>query len=342
MALLVNAFSTLRRVPPASFPHRLVGARDRREPGLIAHLRGLAGYIAQQGGGPMNATRYATMRHAERVQNQYAFQIDDAVLPALYAWAREANAIVFLPDGTVRDVEGRRLLDPSNGRHDDGASVPYVASALARKQRSEAQLRAHGLTLPSHLPPVIGDEEVVMRSASEAVRRAFALFLVAVKGESWHANEPLPLARMQERLPRGFDDLTVGERAFLESESPTSEQVIDHVWRYEALSALWWALGRQEELSLATAICDVAELARSVLSTDADAAIAGGQLRPLPAILDALDLHYRLHWLVRQARLDQREPPADLDAGVVLERHRALNWLVRFGEADWDDVDTPT
>ena len=28
--------------------------------------------------------------------------------------------------------------------------------------------------------------------------------------------------------------------------------------------------------------------------------------------------------------------------GVVLERHRALNWLVRFAHADWDDVDMPT
>jgi hypothetical protein len=28
--------------------------------------------------------------------------------------------------------------------------------------------------------------------------------------------------------------------------------------------------------------------------------------------------------------------------GVVAERHHALNWLVCFGDADWDDVDTPT
>lgn len=28
--------------------------------------------------------------------------------------------------------------------------------------------------------------------------------------------------------------------------------------------------------------------------------------------------------------------------GVVAERHHALNWLVRFMDADWDDVDTPT
>jgi hypothetical protein len=29
-------------------------------------------------------------------------------------------------------------------------------------------------------------------------------------------------------------------------------------------------------------------------------------------------------------------------AGVVAERHHALNWLTCLGDADWDDVDTPT
>jgi hypothetical protein len=31
-----------------------------------------------------------------------------------------------------------------------------------------------------------------------------------------------------------------------------------------------------------------------------------------------------------------------LDPGVIQERHHALNWLVRFEDAEWDDVDTPT
>jgi hypothetical protein len=45
---------------------------------------------------------------------------------------------------------------------------------------------------------------------------------------------------------------------------------------------------------------------------------------------------------VRQAELDEKAAPAKLEAGVVAERHYALNWLVRYGDADWDDVDTPT
>ena len=31
-----------------------------------------------------------------------------------------------------------------------------------------------------------------------------------------------------------------------------------------------------------------------------------------------------------------------LAAPVLAQRHRAMNWLIRFGDADWDYVDTPT
>jgi hypothetical protein len=34
--------------------------------------------------------------------------------------------------------------------------------------------------------------------------------------------------------------------------------------------------------------------------------------------------------------------PANLNDGVLQERHHALNWLVRFEDREWDDVDTPT
>ena len=59
-------------------------------------------------------------------------------------------------------------------------------------------------------------------------------------------------------------------------------------------------------------------------------------------ILDALDLHYRLDWAPTDARINTRAAPASLEAGVVFERHHALNWLTCFGDADGDDVQTPT
>ena len=42
------------------------------------------------------------------------------------------------------------------------------------------------------------------------------------------------------------------------------------------------------------------------------------------------------------ARIKGRDAPAGLDPGVVVERHRMFNWLIRYMDAAWDDVRTDT
>jgi Domain of unknown function (DUF4272) len=67
-------------------------------------------------------------------------------------------------------------------------------------------------------------------------------------------------------------------------------------------------------------------------------------LRPAAEILDALDLAWRQHWIVRQTRQSDVEVE-DLNPDVVMERHHALNWMTGFQNdpgTDWDNTDTPT
>lgn len=33
--------------------------------------------------------------------------------------------------------------------------------------------------------------------------------------------------------------------------------------------------------------------------------------------------------------------PAGWEEGIIHERHMTLNWMIRFMDAEWDDVDTP-
>jgi hypothetical protein len=67
---------------------------------------------------------------------------------------------------------------------------------------------------------------------------------------------------------------------------------------------------------------------------------------------------YQIHWRVRDARLRRQptppgklprmpvedcEPPVEVyDAGVVQERHHALNSLIGYCGQDWDDITTDT
>jgi len=88
-----------------------------------------------------------------------------------------------------------------------------------------------------------------------------------------------------------------------------------------------------------------------------DGFIEAAQMRSKREILDAQDLIMRLHWAIRDAWLNHSLIRSDLDwaagqpdvtvtqtaaVGVIEQRHKALNWLIRFQNADWDNVDTPT
>jgi hypothetical protein len=197
--------------------------------------------------------------------------------------------------------------------------------------------------VPPTLPPVVGESEVTPRAASDVANRALALFAVALRGESLNTpGHEIPTSELRKRLPLSFSALTPKELRFLESPSPEKQDVVNAVWRYEALYLLLWALGLFDELALPTRICDVPAVARLMFEADASNFVARAALRPVRDLLDALDQHFRLHWVTRQAGLDRRAPLAGLEPGVVAERHHALNWLVRFEDAEWDDVDTPT
>ncbi len=341
MTHLINAYSTLREPPEMQFAHELNNRRDRSDPELAEHLNGFAGYVAQRGE-EMTQTLFHVIQHIRRVQHNISFNVEDDALNGMAGWGWEANAILFFADGTVRDPSGNVLVYPNGQPADDEAEVPYPEDARERKARSEKALAKRGVKVVASLPPVVGEGEVALRSPAEVAVRMLALFVVAVRAESLATKDEIPVAKLIAAWPLAFEGRSPKERVFLKAKAPAQQEIVNFAWRYEALALLQWALGLAEELPFPTAICDVPKAAKTAIESNKAAFIPSAKLRPAGEILDGLDLHYRLHWAVRQARLDKRDSPAGVEAGVVSERHHALNWLVRHGDAEWDDVDTPT
>jgi hypothetical protein len=338
MTILVNAYCTTRELPPLEFPHSLRSLRDLNDAELAEHLDGVAGYIASRGEA-MTQTRYQVIRHVQRVRHHLSLEVEPEDMDAFASWAWSANAVLFLPDATVRDPAGAVLVYPSNLDPDASAEVPFPQDAHARRAVNLERLEALQIEVPESLPPVLGAGEVELRQPIDVARRALALFVVANRAESLGHGSPLPLETLREQSPQGFLALSPRETEFLAADCPDPQEVVQAVWRYEALFVLQWALGLTDELPLPTGICDVPAASERMRTFDVS---ESPSLRPADEILSALDLHLRLHWAVRQARLDEAEPPAGLSPGVVLERHYALNWLVRFEESEWDEVDVPT
>ncbi len=337
---LVNVYATCAELPVPTFAHQLHSRRDLSDPELRGHLGGFVGYVVSRGDGQMSYAKYHVMRHLQRVQQHWSLEVFERDLPAVSAWAEQGNALLLLTDGHVRDVNGRILVSAEDGGTDAQAYVPYPPQARERKARIDARLAEWGVPVPSHLPPVIAEPEVRWRTPAEVAGRALALYIVALRGESFAAQQALTTTQLRDRRPEAFSFLSPKEQAFLADTAPDDHAVTQFTWRYEALNVLLWALGLLDDLPMPNAICDVALMARTI---DRCAELgAAARLRAPGELLDTLDLHYRLHWRSRQCELDGQPMPADLDPGVILERHFALNWLVHFEDADWDEVDTPT
>lgn len=333
---LYNVYSTLVQMPRPDFPHQLNAHRDLSDPDLLEHLNGFCSYIFSRGDGQMSQDKYHVILHVQRVQHHVSMNVAAADLPAFQAWARAANAVVFNPAGHVVDPEGRILVSAQNGSSAPDAKVPYAADAVARKARTVALLEQRGITVAATLPPLVGESELVLRTNDEAVGRARALLMIVLRADSVASNEPMSVELLMDKMPLAEEHLSEHERAFLAQETPSQQDCAQLTWRYESLYLLEWALGLVDTLPFPDAACDSANTAATLIG------MRGPQLRSAAEILDALDLHYRLHWHVRQERLKHKRDASGIDADVLMERHRALNWLVRFEHATWDAVDTPT
>lgn len=343
--LLVNAYATVGEMPLLDFPHQPIGQRDLSNAAMASHLQGFIGYVLGSGDGQMTAARYHLWRHIQRVRNQASFNVAPEDLAAMGGWARRANAILFLPDGSVRAPDLATLMT-ADGQFDASAALPYPPDAVERKARTMALLKDMTPNPPAGMPPSLGAEEIMLRSSREVVQRALALTCVAAQAEAIQAGEGSMLELLRERNPVGVAALTAQETAFMQAARPDDQSLVQMSWRYEAANVLAWALALDgADLGWADKPADAATLSQIMLHlAQSDALQTQARLRPTDDILDALDLAWRQHWIVRQAR-QAGIAVQGLHPSVVLERHVALNWLTGFQnepDTNWDDTDTPS
>ena len=212
-----------------------------------------------------------------------------------------------------------------------------TASQLTRKAKSIAAIKELGLPFSENLPVVEDEASIAPRSPEEVAERTLALAISAVKGES---NDQRLIDSLITRYA-AKQLFTPAELAFITNPSPTQQQLTDFAWQYECVHVLLWALGHIEKLQPPNQICDVPgeisiirDLGREKLSSTAHP-------RPLSEILDQADLYYRLHWAAIELRIDGKSSDK-ANEEIIDERHKALNWLIRYMGQNWDDITTDT
>ncbi|QDT06047.1 hypothetical protein K227x_44540 [Rubripirellula lacrimiformis] len=340
--MIVNLYSTLREPPEIEFEHELILHRQFGDAELVTHLGEMMGIACDGGRREMSPPLYGVMRHLERTKHHYRLQVDPDAMDPLAVWGWESNVIVKMSDDSFRDPAGRILVHGDTGEAEGNATVPYPIDAIARSGEVREALAAMGIDTTSELPPVFGEGEVILRPDDEVGWRTLAVFITAVRAESLATGKPISYDQLKAKSPMAFEALSPAERKFMETYPPDEQSIFNFAWRYEALYTLQWALGLHSELTFANEICDVPKVAEIMVSRPDREIVTSARLRPVSQILDALEMNQHLLWIARNATIQQHEVPAGIDGGVLSERQHALNWLVQFGGAVWDDIDTPT
>jgi hypothetical protein len=177
-----------------------------------------------------------------------------------------------------------------------------------------------------------------LRSVREVGSRLLALYAVVSTSYGFKKSDALIwLAR------EGLDgSLSESEQDFLAHNS-TGAQSLAMQWKVEALWALAWAASCHDQLDFGDSCADgfVSLLPNIKSGAGTQHFLAGLKMRGLEEVLGKCDLAYCLHWGAREAALTGTSlPPGAVPLNVILERRRALEWLL--GDQAWDHVSLDT
>jgi hypothetical protein len=246
--------------------------------------------------------------------------------PTVKKAARKPDVLLSVPEEALRGVVRTNFDSPQ----------PTEAQ-LARKRRSGELVQELELPILETLPVIEDESSIVPRSTEEIAARCLATAVCAMKGE---CGDQETMRGIVERV--GVAGLfSPEEQAFMDEDNVSEKARAKFGWRYECMHVFLWTLGYLTEMKPPHQIADVAKEVRPIYDHGRAGLAKNAHLRPLAEILDQADLYYRLDWAAVQMRL-KGESSVVANGGIIVQRHRALNWLIRYQGQDWDEVTTDT
>jgi Domain of unknown function (DUF4272) len=204
-----------------------------------------------------------------------------------------------------------------------------MTPALA-KTASHEFLRRHSVEVNETLPLIEAVEELRPQDARSVAIRSVVLGYVIGIGFGADARR-LKASLEQFGL---FEHASAQERVLLSRSEHSQQEKVNATWLTECVQSLAWCLGLVELDPFRRCDDDLASHFPQPF-TNPTGFIAEATLRPMDNIYQQADLHYRLHWAARNARLKGNR--SNVDEGLISERRKALDWVVGV-EQDWDEI----
>lgn len=277
----------------------------------------------------------------------------DALNGVLLIQGKSSDGIFILDDNHERKCiladDGTTQLDHYMPKRKEIPFQDAPRELLERRKRTFKILDEKNLMLPQYYPFVEQEEMVECRTKEEIVKRALALLVVSIYsecllGHNMSVEEANHYVKdIIEKYGITEDFFSPKEYEYLQNQNPEENEKVGFSWQYENLFICEWALGLME-MDFPDHICDVAGCVNKIMEFDSfEAIINGCNVRTDTELLDADDLIYCLDWSCVDNRIHNLPTVAGLDGGVVMERHKTLDWLVGADDrAEWDEVVTNT
>lgn len=197
------------------------------------------------------------------------------------------------------------------------------------RDRSLARAVALGFPINTSLPLL--SEEIHEKSEEEILNRLLCLHVVAACSYGFNREKAWRWVE-QENLQNA---LVGGELLYLREGIGEQEK---YRLQIEGMWALSWSLGVVPELDFGKGCASsfALLLPNLKISESSDSLKSKIAPRSIEQIFEQCDLAYCLHWGIRQAQISNNSIPAKVPPYVIVERRRALEWLI--GDEDWGNV----
>lgn len=287
----------------------------------------------------------------------------DSVTGVVLNAMQQLDGVLVIQQGTVAlDAEGTVILssDGDSGREsyfpftfDENPELLENCTQRQKTRRYENMKYLFDKEIyVCELPMNGDDDEIKLRDKEEIVQRMLGTMFVSLYSEGMlNPDENMSVNEARKFIQKNMKKysikkpekiLTPNELAYIHDDNPEERTMIAYSWNYEHLYVLEWVLGLVE-WNEPTQICNVGLMVHNFLSFKSIKDICKKTtMRSKKEILDKADLVYRMDWAAVDARIHGMQGPAGIDHGVIQARHKVFNWLIRFMDAEWDDVDTPT
>ena len=222
-----------------------------------------------------------------------------------------------------------------------GESPNESDEQLTRKNTNNKYLEQNGITTNDNL--VCNKEGSKLKSIDDICKRAIASLITIQlacdinNGIDINSDEYKEDFKYAKGLMEKYDverSLNSKERRIVDG-TFSNQDAIDMDWEYESYWVLCWALSLVNDIKDGGTMCNCDEAISFVMNSDSlEDFRSKCKLKDIKEVLDMHDLYYRYYWAINNKYLDENTKIGNLDASLVKERYRALEWLLS-DEEDW-------